>query len=130
MKENDLHSEEPPPDEQLYDLLKSAGDFTREPRQDPESRQFSVGRLLVLVTVCAVIGSGARMLNLPASAQAVFTFCWMALAAYVVLRLPNILYGQSRRSKRWKKLKTDRAELEAMVARNREMAEAERRNRS
>ncbi len=57
-------------------------------RRDPEARQFSIRRLLLLALLCAIVGGTGQVLELPPIGQVIFTFWWMALAAYLVLRLP------------------------------------------
>ncbi len=88
-------------------------------RRDPEARQFSIRRLLVLAVLCAVIGGTGQTLDLSPTWHAVFTFWWMALAAYAVLSLPYAVLSLFRRTKRWKRLKAHRAELEEMADRKR-----------
>ena len=112
-----------PSEAEVIDRLDSSGDSTSSPDRDPEARQFSIGRLLVLVTICAVVAGATAMLELPPLAQAIFTFWWMALTAYVVLRVPNLVLVTMGHSSRWRKLRADRAKLEAMIAEKRQQLE-------
>ena len=86
-------------------------------RRDPETRQFSIRRLLVLAVLCAVIGSVGQTLDLSLNEQVIFTFVWMAVAAYFVFRLPRAVLTLLGRTSRQKRLKAQRAELEEMTAR-------------
>ncbi len=88
-------------------------------RPDPESRQFSIRRLLLLAVLCAAIAGTGQILDLPPKGQVFFTFWWMALATYLVLRLPYVVLALLGRTSRWKHLKAHRAELEEMAARKR-----------
>ncbi len=88
-------------------------------RRDPETRQFSIRRLLVLAVLCALIGSAGQMLNLSPNEQVIFTCVWMAVAAYFVFRLPYAALTLLGRTSRQKRLKAQRAELEEMTARRR-----------
>jgi hypothetical protein len=96
-------------------------------RPDPEARQFSIRRLLLLALLCAAIAAAGQVVELPPKFQVIFTFWWMALAAYLVFRLPYVALSLFGRTGRWKRLKAHRAELEEMVARKRrEIQEASR----
>ena len=89
-------------------------------RPDPEARQFTIRRLLVLALLCALIAGTGQVLELPPSGQVFFTFWWMALAAYLVFRLPYAIHSLLGRTSRWKRLRAHRAELEKMVVRKRQ----------
>jgi uncharacterized membrane protein YfcA len=88
-------------------------------RRDPEARQFSVRRLLVLAVLCAVIGGTGQVVGLSPNHQIIFTFLLMGVAFYLVFRLPYGVLSLLRRTNRWKRLKAQRAELEEMANRKR-----------
>jgi amino acid permease len=88
-------------------------------RRDPEARQFSIRRLLLLALLCAIVGATGQVLELPPTGQVIFTFWWMILAAYLVLRLPYVVLAILGRTSRGKRLKAHRAELKEMTARKR-----------
>lgn len=87
--------------------------------RDPEARQFSIRRLLVLAVVCAVIGGTGQIVGLSPIRQMIFTFVLMAVAFYVVFRLPYVTLWHLGRTTRWKRLKARRTELEEMADRKR-----------
>lgn len=88
-------------------------------RRDPEARQFSIRRLLVLAVLCAVIGGTGRVVGLSPNRQVIFTFLLMGVAFYIVFRLPYVTLWHLGRTTRWKRLKAQRAELEEMADRKR-----------
>ena len=80
-------------------------------RPDPEARQFTMRALLVLAVLCALIAAATQVLELPQGVQIFLTFWWMALAAYLVFRLPYAIRYLLGRTTRWKRLRAHRAEL-------------------
>jgi len=88
-------------------------------RPDPEARQFSIRRLLILAAICALIAGTGQVLELSPNGRIIFTFWWMALAAYIVFRVPYVVLALLGRTGRWKRLKAHRAELEEMAAQKR-----------
>jgi hypothetical protein len=93
---------------------------THDPhRRDPEARQFSIRRLLLLAVLCAAIAGTGQVLDLPPTGQVIFTFWWMLLAVYIVLRLPYVALSLLGRTGRWKRLKEHRAQLTEMAERKR-----------
>jgi type VI protein secretion system component VasK len=88
-------------------------------RRDPEARQFSIRRLLVLAVLCAVIGGTGQVVGLSPNRQVIFTFVLMGVAFYIVFRLPYVTLWHLGRTSRWKRLKAQRAELEDMADRKR-----------
>ena len=88
-------------------------------RPDPEARQFSIRRLLVLAVLCAVIGGTGQVAGLSPNRQLIFTFLLMGVAFYLVFRLPYVSRWHLGRTTRWKRLKARRGELEEMAARKR-----------
>ena len=88
-------------------------------RPDPEARQFSMRGLLVLAVLCALIAAAGQVLELPSAAQVFLTFWWMALAAYLVFRLPYTIRYLLRRTSRWERLKANRTEMAEMAERKR-----------
>ena len=90
---------------------------------DPETRQFTTRRILLLAVLCAALAGAAQALDLPLAVRVIFTFWWMALAAYGMFRMPYGILTLLGRTKRQERLKAQRAELERMVARKRSEAQ-------
>ena len=88
-------------------------------RPDPEARQFTTRGLLVLAVLCALIAAATQLLELPRGAQVFLTFWWMALAAYLVFRIPYAIRYLLGRTTRWERLKARRAELVEMAEQKR-----------
>jgi len=96
-------------------MVGSRGGDPQAPFMEPF--RFGLRRVLVLVFVAAGVaawfgGGGGSALG-----RGTLTLYWIALAAYVVLRLPHLWPWIWRRSARWQQFRRRRQELEAEVAR-------------
>lgn len=91
-------------------------DTSDESVQQERPFQFRIRSLLVLTTVCAVAAAIAKSLQVPIVSQVVVAVFLMLLAAYAVLRLPFICSRIWQRFGRLKRLRHQRAELQASVS--------------
>jgi hypothetical protein len=87
-------------------------------KSDPTDQrwQFGLRGMFVLTTVCAVLASLVAATRGSTAAKMVLVLYLMAMAAYIILRLPYKSRGFLRRTPAWDRLRRQRAELEAMTA--------------
>ena len=89
-----------------------------------EPFQFGIGRLLILMTACAVLVSLLAWLMKPAPVGLTFRITvvgyFMLLTTYGVLRVPHIWRRFGPNGPRWRQIRQQRKELEAMASRLRD----------
>ena len=86
------------------------------PTSPPSGRfQFSIGRILWAMFVCALVAAAARAMNWPVEVQAPLVLLLMCYALYAIFRLPYVVGDLRGRSARWHRIHQQRAELQQLA---------------
>lgn len=85
------------------------------PSPVPGPFQFTIGRVLWTMVVCAVLAAWVRWLDGPKEVQIPLLILLLIYAAYAVLRLPYVLGDLRGRSASWNRIHEQRADLQRLV---------------
>ncbi len=88
----------------------------------PGPFQFSIGRILWTMLVCAVLAGIVRALGWPNQVQIPLLVLLLVYAVYAILRLPYVLGDLRGRSASWSRIHAKRAGLQQLVEQQKENA--------
>lgn len=95
------------------------------PSASPGRFQFSIGRILWAMFVCALLAWAVRsMAWSPIQAQTPLLVLLVVYALYAVFRLPYVLGDLRGRSAKWRRIEERRAELRQMIEERRPLPES------
>lgn len=94
------------------------------PSASPGRFQFSIGRILWAMFVCALLAWAVRSMDWPIQAQTPLLVLLVVYALYAVFRLPYVLGDLRGRSAKWRRIEERRAELRQMIEERRPLPES------